>query len=225
MQNIVLLTAAGHGSRLGGDVAKQWHKINGISITEYTLRVFLQAKDISKIVVLYNKENLSDAKKLLLIDPRVSIMEGGATAQKTREIGLKTIDDTEANVIIHDAVRPLVSVELIEKVLKSIDDYDAVVPILKNRDTLFNIKENRQLYSYDIVQTQTPQVFKYSSIMEAFKRGEEDNIFDSFYSPFELLHHYGYKINFIDGELLNFKITYVEDIDICSKILKNKNAP
>ena len=56
--------------------------------------------------------------------------------------------------------------------------------------------------------------------MEAFKRGEEDNIFDSFYSPFELLHHYGYKINFIDGELLNFKITYVEDIDICSKILK-----
>ena len=80
-------------------------------------------------------------------------------------------------------------------------------------------------YSYDIVQTQTPQVFKYSSVMEAFKRGEEDNIFDSFYSPFELLHHYGYKINFIDGELLNFKITYVEDIDICSKILKNKNAP
>ena len=66
MQNIVLLTAAGHGSRLGGDVAKQWYKINGISITEYTLRVFLQAKDISKIVVLYNKENLSDAKPTLL---------------------------------------------------------------------------------------------------------------------------------------------------------------
>lgn len=220
MQNIVLLTAAGHGSRFGGGVAKQWHKIGSISITEYTLRLFLRAKDISKIVVLYNKENFSDAKELLSIDSRVSIVEGGATAQKTREIGLKTIDSTEANVIIHDAVRPLVSVESIEKVIKSLDGYDAVVPILKNRDTLFNIKENRQMYSYDIVQTQTPQVFKYSSIMEAFKRGKEDNIFDSFYSPFELLHHYGYRINFIEGELLNFKITYAEDIDTCSKILK-----
>lgn len=220
MQNIVLLTAAGHGSRLGGDVAKQWHKIDNISITEYTLRKFLQVEDISRIIVLYNRENYLKAKELLSIDSRVSIIEGGTTAQKTREIGLKTIDNAKTNVIIHDAVRPLVSVELIEKVLKSIDGYDAVVPILKNRDTLFNIEKKEQIYSYNIVQTQTPQVFKYSSIMEAFKRGEEDNIFDSFYSPFELLHHYGYKINFIDGELLNFKITYAEDIDISSKILK-----
>ena len=52
MQNIVLLTAAGHGSRLGGEVAKQWHKINDISITEYTIRLLNRFSFISSFSII-----------------------------------------------------------------------------------------------------------------------------------------------------------------------------
>lgn len=214
MRNIVLLTAAGHGERLGPSTPKQWQKVDGVSITEYTLRKFLAVESIDKILVLYNKENLLDAQSLLRLNSKISILEGGASAQETRDIGLRAVaavDDD--NIIIHDAVRPMVSTQLIREVLSRAKCADAVVPILKNRDTLFDVKNFRQIYSYDTVRTQTPQLFKYGSIMKAFGQAREENIFDTFYSPFELLNHYGYKMDLIDGDLLNFKITYPQDIE------------
>lgn len=224
MQNIVLLTAAGHGERLGQSTPKQWQKVDGVSIVEYTLRKFLTIESIDRVLILYNKENLSDAQALLRLNSKVSILEGGASAQETRDIGLKAVAAADNdNIIIHDAVRPLVSTELIRTVLYSSEDSDAVVPILKNRDTLFDIKNFKQIYSYDTVRTQTPQLFKYGSIMSAFRQAREEGIFNTFYSPFEILNHYGYKIKFIDGELMNFKITYPQDIEWFKK-LKNVGA-
>ena len=224
MQNIVLLTAAGHGERLGQSTPKQWQKVDGVSIVEYTLRKFLTIESIDRVLILYNKENLSDAQALLRLNSKVSILEGGASAQETRDVGLKAVAAADNdNIIIHDAVRPLVSTELIRTVLYSSEDSDAVVPILKNRDTLFDIKNFKQIYSYDTVRTQTPQLFKYGSIMSAFRQAREEGIFNTFYSPFEILNHYGYKIKFIDGELMNFKITYPQDIEWFKK-LKNVGA-
>lgn len=218
MQNIVLLTAAGHGERLGSKIPKQWQKIDGISITEYTLRKFLQVDKIDKILILYNKENYSDAKKLLSINSKISILEGGNTAQETRDIGLRAINaNIDDNIIIHDAVRPLVSINLIKRIIE-LSYLNAIVPIDKNRDTLFDIKNNKQIYSYNLVGTQTPQLFKFGLISNAFKKAKEQNIFNSFYSPFELLNYYNCEIHFIPGELLNFKITYPEDIEIFKKL-------
>lgn len=224
MRNIVLLTAAGHGERLGLSIPKQWQKVDGVSITEHTLRKFLAVESIDRILVLYNKENLLDAQSLLRLNSKVSILEGGRSAQETRDIGLRAVaaaDDD--NIIIHDAVRPMVSTQLIREVLSRAQDADAVVPILKNRDTLFDVRNFRQIYSYDTVRTQTLQLFKYGSIMKAFGQAREENIFDTFYSPFELLNHYGYKMDLIDGDLLNFKITYPQDIEYFRR-LKDVNS-
>lgn len=230
--NYAVILSGGVGNRFGADIPKQYLDACGKPIIRYTLERFFSASCIDKIVVVASAmwhEFIGEIISALPQKP-FDFADAGASRQGSIFNGLKKcvesgIEDGD-RVIIHDAVRPLVSGALINKCMDALDENDAVMPVLHVNDTVYvsddgthvsGLLDRDKLYA-----GQAPEAFNLKKYYELNNALTADAL-DSIRGSSELAFKNGLAIKLIDGDLRNFKITTVADLERFKQILEQGN--
>ena len=228
MKNYGIILASGTGNRYGSDVPKQFVKVAGKTVFEHTVEVFEKAKEIDEIIVVITPDYRHFAEELILKNSykKVSkLLNGGDTRKESSSIGIGSINDEEANVIIHDCARPFLSQRIIKDCVKALEAYNAVDVAIPSADTIIKVKDNviekipERKY---LMRGQTPQCFKLSIIKKAHELSKEDT---NFTDDCGLIVKYGLgDVYVVDGEGENIKITYPEDIFMADRLFQIRSA-
>lgn len=230
--NIAIILSGGVGCRMGKDIPKQYIEVNNQPIILYCLKTFLNNSNIDVIVIGVAdewKDFLVKHIKSLQPNKQVYFTQPGETRQYSiynalvliKELGYMDNDV----VIIHDAARPLVSHELIDKCLFGCNHADGVMPVIPVKDTIYlssNAKDIDSLLNRNHLWAgQAPEAFifgKYLKIHETISREDLLKINGST----EIAYKAGLKIELVEGDFMNFKITTPEDLSNFENIITNE---
>jgi 2-C-methyl-D-erythritol 4-phosphate cytidylyltransferase len=232
--NVAIILSAGLGLRFkenSNSLPKQLTKIAGKTLLEHILEKFERNEKIDEIILVVNQEskkiqeritkenNFKKVKKIVL---------GGATRQESSKNGIFACDIKKTGkVLIHDANRPFVSDEIINKIIDSLDIYKAVTVAIPLVDTL--LKVNQKNFIIDIPKRsqfrreQTPQGFDYGTIKKAHQLALKENFYEAT-DDCGLVKKYELSDVFVtQGEEENIKITHPIDLHIADKLFQIKN--
>lgn len=228
MKNYGIILASGTGNRYGSDIPKQFVKIAGKTVFEHTITIFENSKEIDEIIVVITPEYRHFGEELIIKNnfKKISkLLNGGETRKESSYIGINSIEDEEANVIIHDCARPFLSQRIIKDCVKALDMYNAVDVAILSADTIIKVKNNiiekipERKY---LRRGQTPQCFKLSTIKKAHELSKNDS---NFTDDCGLIVKYGLgNVYVVDGEGENIKITYPEDIYMADRLFQMRSA-
>lgn len=218
MRNYAIILASGEGSRMGKSFPKQFMNLKGKPVLFHTIEKFSQVKRLEIILVL--KSDQTSLWKDLCFKYNFSIPHkiciGGSTRPQSVKKGL-ALCKKKSIIAIHDGVRPLVSIKLINKIYALAETHDAVVPAVPCHDSvrLFNSKKNLPLNRNDVFMIQTPQCFKSEVILEAYNKIK----LDGFTDDASVVQQSGVSIFLTEGEKENIKITFPEDLKIANCLI------
>ena len=221
-RNIAILLSGGTGSRVGGEIPKQYIPVNGKMIIEYSLDALICHKDIDGILIVAHDNYRDRIDKAYHGNDSFALkFMGYVMPGENRQLSiwnaLECIGaDDEVNVFIHDAARPVLTETMITDYIDAIEGHDGVLPVLPMKDSIYisrdgssisGIADRQQLYS-----GQAPEVFVCGKYYNAVKR----------LLPKEILHitgsaapavMAGMDIAMVKGEQRNIKITTAEDLE------------
>jgi len=214
--NIAIILAAGNSNRFGGNIPKQFIRIKDRLLIDFSIATFEKIKNINKIIIVVSKKYYSLMVKEY---PQHSIILGGETRKESSYNGLLACDKKTKKVLIHDSARVLITEDLINKCIKTLDDYNAVTLAVAVKDTIAKVK-NSSIIKIDDRETlramQTPQGFNFTKIRNAHiedKKNYTDDI--------QLMLNSNYDCKFIEGDEINFKVTTKNDFILLTEYLKN----
>ncbi len=214
MKISVILACAGTGSRMNLGFNKLRYDVGGMTIFEKTLSNFIR-DDISQIVITSNKDDFDYFTKAVLnVETNCVVTLGGQTRQESIYNALLSLDKDTDYVIIHDGARPFVTKQIIDDALKLAIDKGNAIVCTSPVDSLRQIEgtKTKAVNRSDYLIVQTPQIFKYDSILRAYEsaRGNNDNNFLDDASVYE---KYVGPIYIAHGSKENIKITTKDDLD------------
>jgi len=219
-----VIVAAGSSNRMGG-VNKQFLLLKGIPVVCRTLIAFQKCSVISKIIVVCKPEDANEIQNLSIeyhIDKLSDITDGGASRAQSVLNGVSRVDSNCSLVLIHDGARPLVSNEVIERVVKAAKKHGAVTCVVPLKDTVKVINEDGFVVNTpnrsSMVAVQTPQGFKIDVYKKAVEIAGKD--IDKFSDECSLVESAGNSVYTVEGDYRNIKITTDEDISIATTFLK-----
>jgi 2-C-methyl-D-erythritol 4-phosphate cytidylyltransferase len=224
MKTIVIIPAAGVGKRFSSNTPKQFLKVNGKEIIIHTLLKFQKAKNVDKIIVATNEEYIDKVSRLVKkfkLNKVVNIIKGGKERQDSVYYALNSFKAEPNDLIcVHDAVRPYISSREIEDLLDFAKKKKAAIAAKKAIDTVktgFSYVEDT-LDREKIWLVETPQIFTYKILTEAFKKAYDDNFIGTDESS--LVERIGIKVYFYQVKGENRKITLKEDLNIAKLFLR-----
>ena len=231
--NIALIIAGGSGQRMNQDIPKQFLNVNDKPVIIYTLEAFQRHPNIDKIEVVCLdgwQEILRAYCKQFGISKLANVVEGGENGQSSIRNGLwdlKEMYDENDLVLIHDAIRPMVSEEIISDAIRVCKKYGnsiSVIPcaeaMLKTEDGVSSLE---QIPRDNLKRTKTPQTFVLKDIVAAHEEALEKGITNSVASC-TLYIELGKKLYFSAGSEKNIKLTTPDDIDIFKSILVTRKS-
>jgi len=223
MRTIAIIPAGGKGKRSGLPAPKQYLLFKGKELIAFTLSVFQKNKNVDEIVVAAAPEFfdlLKKIKKKYLITKLKRFVEGGKERQHSVYNALLSINaEKDDLIIVHDAARPLLPQEVLTGAIETAKQKGSALVCVSGRDTLVRgtnfVEEyvSRQKINY----VQTPQIFKYSILLRAMKKADDENFIGTDESI--LVKRIGGKVNIVEGSILNFKITTKADIVLFKKLI------
>lgn len=230
--NIALIIAGGVGQRMGQDIPKQFINVDNIPVIVYTMAAFQKHPEIDAIEIVCIDgwhEVLYAYAKQFGISKLENVVSGGKNGQDSIRNGLYDIakrhNDDNDIVLIHDAIRPLLSEEIISdniRVCKECGNAITVIPcnaaMLKTYD---GIQSETQVPRDNLKETQTPQTFFLKDIIAAHKEALEKGIVASVASCTMYI-ELGRKLYMCKGSEKNIKLTTVEDVEIFKALLNAK---
>ena len=223
LKNYALILAAGSGKRVKEDIPKAFLKLNHLYILEYSILAFSSVKDIHHIILIVPEAFIGITKQFIL-DKKytkvIKVLGGGKSRFESSKLGITAISDLNAKVLIHDAARPFVSERIITDCLLKLQSKEAVNVLTPLTDTVVRMNGleisktvDREAYR----QSQTPQGFYLHCIKEAHKLAEE-NTRKEITDDFGLVLKYKTgSHSWINGDSMNFKITYSDDLEFAKK--------
>lgn len=227
MKNYALILAGGSGQRMKEETPKAFLKINGKYLIEYSIEKFSKHPDIHHIILVVPKEQFSLSNDLVNNLNYFKVQDikiGGKNRFESSQIAINAITIEKAKVLIHDAARPLLTDEIISDCLNKLDEFDALNLLTPVSDTLVEISQDQVLRNLDrerIRLAQTPQSFKLKTIKKAHQKALQENT-ENITDDFDLVLKYKTgSTSWIEGNRMNFKITYPEDLMIAQKLLKS----
>ncbi len=226
----VIIPAAGLGTRMGRDSRKQFLELDGSPILVHTLRKFLQCPSVKEIVLAVRSEDLDWAKELVAsVKPAktVRFVEGGDTRQESVQNALDSLAADVDLVAVHDAVRPFIQPETIEKVIAEAAETGAAIVGIVPVDTVKQMHKMDKIKSTlpreHLVLAQTPQVFKLDLLRDAFAAAKADNFTGTDEASLvERLERVD--VTVVQGSDRNIKITKPTDLDLAELFLKEERA-
>lgn len=227
MKNIVLILAGGKGQRFFSDAPKQFLKLQGKMIIEHTLEIFEKNKNVNEIYLVILKEYFRIGENLKEKYKKIKkIIIGGNTRQESSYLGIISIPYKNSYLLIHDAVRPLISERIINKLFELLPRYKAIDVAIPSSDTIIKINKNgfiddippRKYY----LRGQTPQAFHLNLIRKAHLLAKKDKFCEAT-DDCGLIKKYNLAdIYVLEGDESNIKITYPIDLFLAEKYFQYK---
>ena len=217
MKTHCIILASGTGSRFGGDVPKQFVRVCGRMIIEYTLDACLRTDTIDELIVVVSEPWKDEMEGVVApwrtLKP-VRVVVGGATRKDSCVNGIAAIPDAEAKVLLHNGVQPFISPRTLGECVDALDHYDAVSVGSPCVYTVLELDDNRELKRIirrsHSVNDLGPECFKLSFLRNVFATAGEDKDFTNI-TGMVVKHGLG-KVYVVDGDPSNTKITYADDL-------------
>jgi 2-C-methyl-D-erythritol 4-phosphate cytidylyltransferase len=214
----VIIPASGSGVRFSNKTPKQFIKTGGSEIIAQTLHTFNFVKEIESIIIATQKNYFDRVIKIVFenkFEKVTKIVEGGHHRMDSVYNALMNTNCKKNDyIIVHDAVRPFVSSDLIKRLIKETKKFKVVIPGLLINDTVkrtdkkFIVKET--VKRENLYRIQTPQVFRYDILVKSFEKAYADNYIGT--DEASITEYAGYATKLIEGEASNIKITVKEDL-------------
>lgn len=217
-----VIVAAGRGERMGG-VDKILALLGGKPVLAWSVDLFQQCRLIDQIVVVVNQQSLSRCQQLVAErgwSKVTKVCIGGRRRQDSVAAGLSQLNRCQW-VVIHDGARPLVTESLIEQGLKAAEETGAAVAAVPVTDTIKTAGSDRVVQQTlprdNLWAVQTPQVFRFDIITEAYRQAKTEVTDDA-----SLVEQLGGKVKLYMGSYDNIKITTPDDLALAEWMLYHK---
>ena len=222
MNYYAIIVAGGTGSRMGGDLPKQFIELQGKPVIVHTLEKFFQFQDTIKVVIAIHPKMQDYLNEIPLADfpgKIIEVVHGGETRFQSVKNALAVISDDDSVIGIHDAARPLVSIGTLERCYSAAEFQGNACPVVEISDSLRQItNENSVAVDRSVFRiVQTPQCFKVNVIKKAFLQ----DYHNSFTDDATVAQSAGEQIFLVEGNRENIKLTYPKDIQLAELLLKN----
>jgi len=226
MKTQAIIPAAGNGSRLRSEKIKPFIEISGRSIISLTLEVFEASDSIDSVVLVVPLEKMSEFESVIQAQrfSKVNrIVAGGRSRRESVYNGLQVLDQDTQIVVVHDAARPLLEKDMLEKAVRAAHEKEAVVVGVPVKPTLKRVNSESMLVSETVErgslwEAQTPQVFRKDVLVKAH---ENEPGFDASDDAL-LVERIGIGITMLEGSYRNIKITTAEDLIIANAFLSER---
>lgn len=231
--NIAIIIAGGSGVRMGQDIPKQFLNVYDKPVIVYTLEAFQQHPliDAIEVVCIDGWHDVLKAYcKQFGITKLENVVSGGANGQESIHNGvadLMTRHNSDDIVLIHDAIRPMVTAEIITNCIKVCQQYGNAITVIPCAEAMLltadGLSADDQIARSSLKRTQTPQAFHLGDLADAHAEAQMRGITNSIASC-TLFVELGRKVYFSAGAEKNVKLTTPEDIEIFKALLKSKNS-
>jgi 2-C-methyl-D-erythritol 4-phosphate cytidylyltransferase len=226
-KNLAIILAGGTGSRIEGDLPKQFLKLAGKTILQHSIEKFENHPGIDHIFLVIYKEFLNKAKEIIRESGHqkvVKILTGGQTRQESSRIGVNAAARGEyENVLVHDAARPFVSKKIIDDIFAALNTYAAVNIAVPSPDTIIEVSDKNLVKNIPdrkyLRRVQTPQGFKWDLIQKAHELAIDKGIANATDDCSLILTFKLADIYVVEGSEENIKITYPSDLQIAEKMI------
>ncbi len=224
MKTFAIIPAGGLGKRIESSLPKQFIKINSKEIIYYTLKTFDDSGLIDRIVIPVNKDYKTLLKNIISENKfkiPIDIVEGGTERQDSVYNALNSLQAADNDIIVvHDAARPLLSLEILNSSITGAKRNKAAVVAVKAKDTLLKGGNTVQEYidRSEMYYVQTPQVFEYGILKKAMNKAKEENFYGTDESM--LVKRSGIEITIVEGSSFNFKVTDQADLEILKMMIQ-----
>lgn len=218
MNAVVIIPAAGAGLRMGGATPKQFLSLEGVPIFVHTVRKFIASDAIDEVILALRREDMERAQRDVdreRFSKPVRLVAGGSTRQETVARALAEVPPTAPVVVVHDAVRPFVELEMIQRIVDAARRSGAAIFGIPSVDTVKQVERQMILGTIPrerIVLAQTPQAFRAGILREAFARATADNYTGTDESS--LAERLGHNVTVLMGSDRNIKITKPSDLPL-----------
>jgi 2-C-methyl-D-erythritol 4-phosphate cytidylyltransferase / 2-C-methyl-D-erythritol 2,4-cyclodiphosphate synthase len=214
-----LIVAAGRGARAvsGGTAPKQYGLLGGVTVLARSIAAFADHQAVSEIIVVTHPDDAERYETAARgfagrLHPPVT---GGARRQDSVRAGLEALAaNAPTHVLIHDAARPFVAADLIDRVLRGLDAHDGALPCLAVTDTLKRGDGGRiagTVDRHDLWRAQTPQGFRFDAILAAHRAAAQDATLD-FTDDAAVAEWFGLDVAIVEGAEMNEKLTTAGDL-------------
>lgn len=228
MQADVIIVAAGKGERMGTVLPKPFLSLLGVPLLVYTLRNVMRSTLVRKVFVVIAPERESLCQKLLhSYEPfgvPISLVYGGAERQDSVRLGLAVLDPDSEIVAIHDAARPFLDPEILDRSIVTAAEHGGALVALPVKDTIKRITEGGMVLEtiprQKLWMAQTPQTFQVPLIREAHACALVEGVTAT--DDAALVERIGGTVKVVLGNWRNFKITTPEDLQLAEAILKKE---
>jgi len=222
----VVIVAAGKGSRLQSELPKPFLSVAGKPILVHTLRRFVPIEAVRRIVVVVAAEREALCQEVLHTHgpwPQpMTVVHGGAERQDSVRNGLAALEPQCEIVVIHDAARPFISVEAIQRSIDAAAETGSAVVATPVRDTIKRADAQHTIREtvsrHDLWLAQTPQTFRVEVIRAAHRWAQQRNIAGT--DDATLVEQMGRPVRIVPGDALNFKITTPDDLALAQAVLQ-----
>ena len=231
--NVAVIIAGGSGHRMGQDIPKQFINVYDKPVLIYTLESFQNHSmiDAIEVVCIEGWQDILWAyAKQFNIDKLKWVVQGGTSAQESIRNGvynLKAHCSDKDNIIIHDGIRPLVDVDVLNDVIDKCNEYGNGVTSLPYNEQIFVIDDEISTTKYipreTLRRVSTPQAYKFDKLVWAYEKAfaEEIGIYGSSYTN-TMMVELGEKLYFAKGSDKNIKLTTKDDLEIFKGYLTAK---
>jgi len=233
LRNVAVVLAGGTGTRVGLNIPKQLIKIAGKPIIEHTIATMQASPLVDEILVMMTPGYLDEIRAIVRqggYDKVSQILEGAGTRNDTTAAALAALGDQECNVLLHDAVRPLVSQTIIAANVEALQTHRAVDTAIPSADTVISVDPEHGhiadvLPRHLLRRGQTPQSFRLSTIRAAYANAALDPNFSATDDCTVVLRYLPeVPVAVVPGHERNMKVTEPIDVYIADKLFQLTTA-
>lgn len=225
----LIIPAAGSGTRIGGPVPKPFIEIGGKTILEHTLGCFAGAEGLRQVVIATSEvwhERVGAMAERLPDSVQLDVAKGGEKRQASVRSAFAKVLDTVELVVVHDAVRPFMSLDILARCLNAAAEYGAAIPGIPVKDTIKKIGEGGYVIEtpdrHHLIQAQTPQAFTKRVLRDAFQHARVNNFIGT--DDASLVEFAGGGVKVVRGAEENFKITWPSDLATARHLLTETSS-
>lgn len=222
---VAVVPAAGRGARMGGHIPKQYLSLGGVPVLIHSLRILEAVPAVQHIILAVSESERAYCNEEIIARYRltkvVKVIAGGERRQDSVRHGLQEVQDGAEIVLVHDAVRPFITRELVERVITRALETGAAIAAIPMRDTIKRVGANALIEATvdrgQLWLAQTPQAFRTDLLRQAHHKAQRERFHAT--DDAQLLEWMGVGVAVVDGSEENMKITRPQDLAIGEAIL------